>query len=104
MLDLAPFLRYLRHVHFNRIMPDSNPLADISGGGSVFEEQPIPFYSVSQLDRLAPSLCEPMILHARLATVVGRAVAVPARNSCGVWPDRHFCGVYPGERHDCWVA
>jgi len=103
-LDLAPFLRYLRHVHFNRIMPDSNPLADISGGGAVFEEQPIPFYSVAQLDRLSPSLCEPMVLHARLATVVEHALAAPVRNACGFWPELHYSGVAPGARHAAGVS
>lgn len=104
LLDLAPFLRYLRHAHFNRIMPDSNPLADISGGGAVFEEQPIAFYSVSQLDRLSTSLCAPLVLHARLASVVEHALAAPVRNACGFWPELHYGGTAADARHVAGVS
>ena len=104
-LDLAPFLRYVQHARYNRIMPDSNPLADLSGGGATFEQQPAPFLSVSQLDRISRNLCEPMVLHARLAAAVEHAVAAPVRNACGFWPARHYAGVAPAQlRHVAGVS
>jgi hypothetical protein len=103
-LDLAPFLRYVQHARYNRIMPDSNPLADISAGGATFEERQTSFYSVAELDRLGPNLCAPMVLHARLAAVVEQALAAPVRNACGFWPALHYAGSVPGARHVAGIS
>jgi hypothetical protein len=104
LLDLAPFQRYLRHAHSNRFMPDSNPLADISGGGATFQETPIPFFSISQLDRLSRSLCEPVTLHARLASVIEHSLATPVRNACGFWPSLRYAGAAEAPHHVAGVS
>jgi hypothetical protein len=47
---------------------------------------------VRRLDRLAPTLCEPAVLHARLAWVVEQSLATPLRLACGHWPAVRYGG------------
>lgn len=92
-LCLAPFSIDLRDLRAVRVMPGVNPFLDVIEYSDRYVNVAVPFYSVRRLDRLAKSLCEPSILHARLAAVVESSLAVPLRNGCGGWPEHRYGGV-----------
>jgi hypothetical protein len=47
---------------------------------------------VRRLDKIAPSFCEPAVLHARLAWAVEQSLETPLRLACGNWPALRFGG------------
>lgn len=92
-LCVAPFSLELRDLRAVRVMPGVNPFFDVIEYADRYINVPVPFYPVRRIDRLAKTLCEPAVLHARLAAVVEGTLAVPLRNACGYWPDLRYGGV-----------
>lgn len=91
-LALAPFGLYLRDLHTLRYGQGANPYANVIEASDRIAETPVPHFSVRRLDRLAPSLCAPAVLHARLAWVVEQSLETPLRLACGNWPDVRYGG------------
>jgi hypothetical protein len=92
-LSLAPFGLFLREVHMLRFgAAGANPYQNVTEANDRYAETPVPYFPVWRLDRLAPSLCEPAVLHARLGWVIEQSMATPLRLACGRWPDVVFSG------------
>lgn len=92
-LCVAPFSVELRDLRAVRVMPGVNPFFDVIEYADRYINVAVPFYPVRRIDRLAKTLCEPAVLHARLAAVVEGTLAVPLRNACDHWPDLRYGGV-----------
>lgn len=91
-LSLAPFGLFLRNLHSFRYAEGADAYTNTIELSDRFGETPVPFFPVRRLDRLAPSLCEPAVLHARLAWVVEQSLEAPLRLACGHWPALRFGG------------
>jgi hypothetical protein len=91
-LSLAPFGLFLRDLHSLRYAEGADAYGNTIELSDRFAETPVPHYAVRRLDRLAPSLCEPAVLHARLAWVVEQSLEAPLRLACGHWPELRFGG------------
>ncbi|HKE47667.1 MAG TPA: hypothetical protein VKB52_06355 [Rhodanobacteraceae bacterium] len=98
-LSLAPFGLFLRNLHTMRVALGANPYANAIDAGEGFGETNVPYFPVRRIDRLAPSFCEPAVLHARLAWVVEQSLETPLRLACGEWPALRFGGVEGPARH-----
>jgi len=98
-LALAPFSIAFRELQRVRVMPGLNPFMDVVQAGDRFVSVDAPWYPLYRFDRLSAALCEPMVLHGRLASLMEAAFAAPARNACGAWPDYRFGGVDGPPRH-----
>jgi len=91
-LSLVPFGLFLRDLHSLRYAVGADAYGNTVELSDRFAETPVPHYAVRRQDRLAPSLCEPAVLHARLAWVVEQSLEVPLRLACGHWPALRFGG------------
>lgn len=91
-LSIAPFGLFLRDVHSVRVMKHGNPLINMSDSDDQFQTVPVPATSIRSLDALGAELCDPVTLHARFGVAMEHALAVPARNACGRWPELRFGG------------
>ncbi|HEX5124709.1 MAG TPA: hypothetical protein VFV97_15815 [Rhodanobacteraceae bacterium] len=91
-LSLVPFALFLRNVHSLRYAEGADAYGNTIEVSEGFAETPVPHFPVRRLDRLAPSLCEPAVLHARLAWVAEQSLETPLRLACGHWPELRFGG------------
>ena len=91
-LSLAPFALFVRNLHDFRYAEGADAYGNTIELGERFGKTPVPHYAVRRLDRIAPSLCEPAVLHARLAWAVEQSLEVPLRLACGRWPELRFGG------------
>jgi len=91
-LSLVPFALFLRQLHSLRYAEGADAYGDAIERSDRFTDVTVPYFPVRRLDRLAPSLCEPAVLHARLAWVAEQSLATPLRLACGRWPDVRFGG------------
>jgi hypothetical protein len=91
-LSLAPFALFLRNLHSLRYAAGADAYGNTIELSVRFAETPVPHYAVRRLDRIAPSLCEPAVLHARLAWAVEQSLETPLRLACGRWPELRFGG------------
>ncbi len=93
-LSLAPFGLFLRELHSVRVTTHANPLFNMSDSEDAYQTVPTPATSVRDLDALGAELCAPVTLHARLGAAMENALAIPARNACGRWPEElRFAGI-----------
>ncbi len=100
-LSLVPFSLFVRDLHSVRAAEGANPFFDVVERSDRYVTIAAPFYPVRRIDRLAKTLCEPAVLHARLAAVIEASFATPVRNACGHWPDLRYGGL---EGHGPHVA
>jgi hypothetical protein len=91
-LALAPFDLFLRDVHTLRYGEGANPFQNVTDRSEHFAETRVPYFPVRRQDRLAHSLCEPAVLHARLGWVIEQSASTSVRLACGHWPDLTFGG------------
>jgi hypothetical protein len=91
-LSLAPFALFVRNLHSLRYAEGADAYGNTIELSDRFAEAPVPYFPVRKLDRLAPSLCEPALLHARLAWVAEQSLETPLRLACGHWPALRFGG------------
>jgi hypothetical protein len=91
-LSLAPFGLFVRDLTGVRVALGANPLHDAIDVARAFGTVAVPHFSVRRSDRLASSLCEPAVLHGRLAEIVESTLEVPERLACGAWPALRFGG------------
>jgi hypothetical protein len=91
-LSLTPFGLFLRTVHSFRYPKGGDAYGNTIELSKGFSETPAAHYPVRRLDKLAPTLCEPAVLHARLAWAVEQSLEVPLRLACGHWPELRFGG------------
>jgi hypothetical protein len=91
-LSLAPFGLFLRNLHSLRYAEGADAYGNTIELSDRFAETPVPYFPVRRLDRLASSLCEPAVLHARLAWVAEQSLETPLRLACGRWPKLRFGG------------
>ena len=98
-LSLAPFGLYVRNLHSMRVAPGVNPYRNAIEASERFVDVAVPYFPARRLDRLAPSLCEPAVLHGRLAWVVEQSLATPLRLACGDWPELRYGGREGPSRH-----
>lgn len=96
---LAPSWLSLHDLHAARVMPGVNPFMNAGEHADEFAVTPVAFYPVRRVDRLAPLLCEPTVLHGRLAAVMEATLGAPVRNACGHWADVRYGGVEGDGRH-----
>lgn len=92
LLSLAPFGLYLREVTTMRVAIDANPYQDVVDVGTRYTETEVPYLPVRRIGRIAPHLCEPAVLHARLAWMAETTLGVPVRLACGAWPTLRYGG------------
>jgi hypothetical protein len=93
VLVMAPFSFSLRDIRAVRAMPGVNPFLHVGEQRDRFVKATVPFYPVRRIDRLSEVLCEPMVLHARLAAVIEPTFGSGIRNACGHWPQLRYGGV-----------
>lgn len=98
-LCVAPFSLELRDLRAVRVMSGANQFFDVIEHSDRYVNVAVPFYPVRRIDRLAKTLCQPAVLHARLAAVVEASLAVPLRNACGDWPDVRYGGIAGAGAH-----
>lgn len=98
-LSLAPFALLLRHLHSARVAPGVNPYLDIISSSDRYVSIPVPFVSARQLDRLGGELCEPAVLHGRLAAAIEQSLGTTVRNACGHWPRLRYGGIDGAGQH-----
>jgi len=91
-LALAPFSLFVRDVRTFRYGEGANPFQNVTDRSEHFAETPVPYFPVRRQDRLAHSLCEPAVLHARLGWVIEQSASTAVRLACGHWPDLTFGG------------
>jgi hypothetical protein len=91
-LALAPFSLFVRDVRMFRYGEGANPFQNVTDSSEHFAETPVPYFPMRRQDRLAHSLCEPAVLHARLGWVVEQSASTAVRLACGHWPDLTFGG------------
>lgn len=91
-LSTAPFGLFLRDLHSLRYAEGADAYGNTIELSDRFAETPVPYFPVRRLDRLAPALCAPAVLHARLAWVVEQSLAAPLRLACGYWPELRYGG------------
>ena len=99
VLALAPFGFFLRDVHSARVMPHANPDFDIVESEDIFKSVPVSFVPARKLDLLATAVCNPSVLHGRLAAVFEYSFGTPMRNACGQWPNVRFAGTETTATH-----
>lgn len=99
VLALAPFSIEFRELHSVRLALATNPFLDVIERSDRYVVVDVPWYPADRLDRLAAVLCEPAVLHGRLAAIMEAAFASPARNACGAWPTFRYGGVAGPTRH-----
>jgi hypothetical protein len=97
LLALALFPAMLRDSRTMRLIAGANPLIDVVETGDRVVDVTLSFYPVSRLDRLSSELCQPAVLHAKLASVVQWSFGSTIRNACGHWPERVRFGGVEGE-------
>lgn len=90
---LAPFSMSLRDLHAARVMPGVNPYMNAGEHADRFVMTPVPFYPLRRIDRLAALLCQPTVLHGRLAAVMEATLGAPVRNACGHWENVRYGGI-----------
>jgi hypothetical protein len=98
-LSLAPFGLYLRDLHSMRVAEGVNPYQNVVEVGDRYVDTEVPYLPVRRIERMAPLLCEPAVLHARLAWMVEQTLAVPVRLACGHWPELRYGGTAGPSRH-----
>ena len=92
-LALAPYSLLLRDLRSLRTMPGANPLHDVIEDGDRYVNNAVAFYPIRRIQRLSASLCAPMVLHARLASVIEQTYGSTIRNACGRWPRLRYGGI-----------
>jgi hypothetical protein len=98
-LSIAPFGLFMHNLHAMRIATGANPYANAVEFSERFTETNVPYFPARRVDRLARSLCEPAVLHARLAWVVEQTLETPLRLACGHWPELRYGGVEGPAKH-----
>jgi hypothetical protein len=97
--SLMPFGTYLHDVQSMRVAPGVNPYRNVIEASDRFVDVDVPYFPVRRIDRIASSLCEPAVLHARLAWIAEQTLGTPARLACGHWPDLRYGGREGPDRH-----
>ncbi|MET0232643.1 MAG: hypothetical protein ABW186_17060 [Rhodanobacteraceae bacterium] len=92
-LSLVPFGLFTHSLRAMRIASGANPYANAVEFSERFTETSVPYFPARRVDRLARSLCEPAVLHARLAWAVEQSLGAPVRLACGHWPELRYGGV-----------
>ena len=90
-MSLAPFGLFLRNLHSFRYAEGADAYGNTIELSDRFAKLRCRI-SRASARRLAPSLCEPAVLHARLAWVAEQSLETPLRLACGRWPDLRFGG------------
>jgi len=98
-LSLTPFGLYLRDLHSMRVAVGVNPYQNVVEIGDRYVDTEVPYLPVRRVERIAPALCDPAVLHARLAWMVEQTLAVPVRLTCGRWPELRYGGNAGPSRH-----
>jgi hypothetical protein len=92
-LSLVPFALFTHNLRTMRVASGANPYANAVEFSENFTETSVPYFPARRVDRLARSLCEPMVVHARLAWVIEQSLGAPVRLACGHWPELRYGGV-----------
>ena len=91
-LSLVPFGLFLRELRSFRYAEGADAYTNTIELSDRFAETPVPYFPVRRLDRIAPTLCEPAVLHARLAWAIEQSLETPLRLACGKWPELRYGG------------
>ena len=92
-LSLAPFGIFMHTLRAMRVAIGANSYANATEFSDRFAETRVPYFPARRVDTLARSLCEPAVLHARLASVIEQSLGTTVRLQCGHWPELRYGGI-----------